>query len=62
MKIKWRYENTKSYEEAVRVAEKAVAGSQWSRNDSDLELAFDSWQAEEKFTIAYQRRDYPEWS
>ena len=62
MKIKWRYENTKSYEEAIEVAKKAVAGSEWSQNDSDLELAFDSWQAEEKFTIAYQRRDYPEWN
>lgn len=62
MRIKWRYEDTKSYEEAVKIAEKTVAGSEWSRNDSELELAFASWQAEEKFTIAYQQKDYPEWS
>ena len=62
MKIRWRYETQESFEEAVKVAEKAVAGSQWSRNDSERELAFDSWQAEERFTIAYQRKDYPEWS
>ena len=62
MRIKWRYETQESYEEAVKVAQKAVAGSQWSRNDSELELAFETWQAEERFTIGYQNRDYPEWN
>ena len=57
MRIKWQYENRETYEEAKKVADKFVAGSERKYEDDALRICFANWQAEEKFTIAYQNRD-----
>ena len=57
MRIKWQYETREDYEEAKKVAEKFVAGSEREYEEEALRICFANWQAEEKFTIAYQNRD-----
>lgn len=57
MRIKWQYENKEAYEEAKRIADKFVAGSEREYEDDALRICFANWQAEEKFTIAYNNRD-----
>ena len=57
MRIKWQYENREQFEEAKKVADKFVAGSEREYEEDELRICFANWQAEEKFTIAYQNRD-----
>jgi hypothetical protein len=57
MRIKWQYETREDFEEAKKVAEKFVAGSEREYEEEALRICFANWQAEEKFTIAYQNRD-----
>ena len=57
MRIKWQYETQEDFEEAKKIAEKFVAGSEREYEEEALRICFANWQAEEKFTIAYQNRD-----
>ena len=60
--IKWQYPTKELYDEAVSVASKAVAGFDFICEPEELRISFRSAQDEERFTIAYQHRDYKECS
>lgn len=58
--IKWQYPTQELYDEAVSVASKAVAGFDYICEPEELRISFRTVQNEERFTIAYSRRNYKE--
>jgi len=58
--IKWQYPTKELYDEAVNVASKAVAGFDYICEPEELRISFRDVSSEERFTIAYQHRNYKE--